>query len=767
MWCRSLVGVALLAWSLACTALEPLVAEATVNGVADGVIILMKDEDGGFYVTSATLDRWRLVADRPPPRVENGESWHALSAVTGVRATFDSALLKLDVHIPPELLPTTRVGAAPEIPLPSAPDSGAFLDYQWGYAAAAGDQAPDLWSLSLDPTFFGPAGHLTSGLIWRKATGSTPGAGEDDGLLRLDTTWTTDDPRGMRSFRVGDSVTLGAAWQRTLRFGGFQVARNFATRPRMSTVPQPALKGTAVLPSRVEILIDGQSRGAADLPPGSWALDQVPITTGAGELTVVTTDLAGRRQEQVLDFYASPRQLRPGLTDFAVSVGWAREDFGFESFDYGEAFASLSYRRGQSARLTWETAAELTGDFSTLGLGGSYAWPRVGLASVSVAVSHSDEVRTGGLWQLGWERRARVLSLSAAVQGASRDFRQLGIESDDQALRRQGLASIGLGLGDLGSLSLTLAHQEPYEGGSRTFSQLGLTRTLRNGLSVSTFWRHTTGEGGTSLVGVNFNWRVGQRDSAGAGFSVEDDRWDASAEYRRDLPVGGGVGYRLRSAAGSARRSEATFNVNTASVRWDADVRQSDTGTEWSAFAGGSLVWLDTVHAARQVRDSFAVVDTAGVPGVRVYWENQPVGQTDDDGRLLVPMLRPFDANKLSIDVRDPPIASEVGRSTVEAVPYGGAGMAVNFGIRSLQPATLRVLREDGSPVPAGAVAHRPGVEGTWPVGYAGRLYLPDTAGVTEIHLRWQGEECTAVMPEAERTGPIPHLGDALCRAQP
>ena len=130
-------------------------------------------------------------------------------------------------------------------------------------------------------------------------------------------------------------------------------------------------------------------------------------------------------------------------------------------------------------------------------------------------------------------------------------------------------------------------------------------------------------------------------------------------------------------------------------------------------------------------------------------------------------MLRPFDANKLSIDVRDLPIASEVGRSTVEAVPYGGAGMAVNFGIRSLKPATLRVLREDGSPVPPGAVAHRPGVEGTWPVGYEGRLYLPDTAGVAEIHLRWHGEECTALLPEAERKGPVPHLGDALCRAQP
>jgi outer membrane usher protein len=766
MWCRSLVGAALLAWSLtASAALSALVADVTVNGTPGGVAVLMEDDHGDVYASAETLEGWRVAAPRPQPADANGNAWYPLAAFPGIELTLDRAALTLDVRVPPELLPETRIGGPPEMPPPSPPGLGAFLDYQWGYAAPAGDESPDILSLSLDPTIFSPAGNFYSGLIWRESLGNDRPSSQDDGWLRLDTTWTMDDPEDMTSLRVGDSVTIGSSWQRSLRYGGVQLARNFGTRPRMTTVPQPAVRGTAVLPTTVEILVDGQSRSAAELPPGSWALERIPVTAGAGELTVVTTDLAGRRQEQVLDFYASPRQLRPGLTDFGISVGWTRENFGYESFDYGEAFAALTYRRGQTDRLTWEAGTELSGSFANTGLGAGYSWPRVGLASVAVASSRDEDGNTGALWQVGFERRSRGLSLSAGLQGASRGFRQLGYDKGQSLLKRQSLASAGMSLGALGSLSLTFARQERFDAEAQTFSQLGLTRTTHGGTSVSAFWRHTAGADSGSAFGLNVYWRIGERSSAGTSVAAEDGEWDVATEYRRDLPLDEGLGYRVRSTAGSSQRNEVTINANTEHVRWDGDMRHSDAGTEWAAFAQGSVVWLGSLHAARQVRDSFAIVDPAGVEDVRVYWENQEVGRTDESGRLLVPLLRPFDANKLAIDVRDLPIATTVERSSVQAVPFGRSGLLVSFGVRQEHPATLRLVRPDGSPVPAGAVAQRPGVEGVLPVGYDGRLYLPATSGGGEVHVRWNGQTCVAILPQTGSAGPVPHLGDATCEA--
>jgi len=220
----------------------------------------------------------------------------------------------------------------------------------------------------------------------------------------------------------------------------------------------------------------------------------------------------------------------------------------------------------------------------------------------------------------------------------------------------------------------------------------------------------------------------------------------------------------LRTSPGRTGRSEATINANAGPLRLDADARQSDVGTEWSVFGSGALVWLGSIHAARQVRDSFAVVDTGGIGGVRVYWENQEVGRSDADGRLLVSSMRPFDANKLSVEISDLPLGARVAEPVTRVVPFGRAGVAVDFGIRRQQGVTLRALRADGSPMPAGAVASHPDTPDTWPVGYDGRLYLPDVSGLEEVRLQWRGDECSLRLPpRPDSARPVVHLGDVRC----
>ncbi len=760
MWCpRPFRVLVMILFSPGAWALSPMVADVDVNAVSDGVVVFMADEAQRLFASEETLRRWRVNAPLPPAEIADGRRWYPLHALTGLETHLDPRTMRLSVEIDPALLPTTRVGGQPEPPLPQPPDPGGFLDYQAGLARSPGQDA-DLWSLGLSPTLFGPFGRVSTQMLWRSSTGeAVPG----EGWLRLDSTWTRDDPGTMRSFRAGDAVTGGASWQRGVRFGGLQLATNFATRPRFSAVPQPPVRGTAVLPTRVDVLLNGQPAGSAEIPPGQWALDRLPVTTGTGELTVVTTDLAGRRQEFALDFYASPRQLRAGLSDFSLSAGWTRQDYGLESFRYGTPFVATSLRRGHTDRLTVETGAEASEDFANLGLGASYSLPGIGLFSVASAASRESGGSAGALWQLGFERRDRRINFSAALQGSTPGFRYLG---DDliPALKRQALATIGVSLGRLGTVAWTSAYQAPYEFSERTFTQAGYTRTFASGLSLSAFWRHHHGDGGESTVGMAFNWRMGKRSGAGATVAATDDRWESTVEYRRDLPLSDGVGYRVRTSAGGGGQTDAVINANAGPLRLDADARRTSGGTDWSVFASGAVVWLDSLHASRQVRDSFAVVDTGGLPGVRVYWENQEVGRSDADGRLLVTSMRPFDANKLSVEIADLPLDTRASRPVARVVPFGGAGVAVDFGIRRLQGVTLRALRPSGSPLPAGAVAHHPRGLGAWPVGYDGRLYLPDVSDLREVHLRWRGEECTLPLPaRPDSTAPVVHLGDLTC----
>ena len=56
------------------------------------------------------------------------------------------------------------------------------------------------------------------------------------------------------------------------------------------------------------------------------------------------------------------------------------------------------------------------------------------------------------------------------------------------------------------------------------------------------------------------------------------------------------------------------------------------------------------------VEQSFALVQVGDVPGVRTYLENQPMGSTDGSGKILVPSLGAFRANRISIADGDVPI---------------------------------------------------------------------------------------------------------------
>ena len=100
--------------------------------------------------------------------------------------------------------------------------------------------------------------------------------------------------------------------------------------------------------------------------------------TGAGEAQLVITDLAGRQQTLSRPFFVSTQLLRPGLSDWAVSAGAEREDYGSASDSYGDPFFSGRYRRGLSPFTTAEVALDLTDDdavaqagvtFASLGLG--------------------------------------------------------------------------------------------------------------------------------------------------------------------------------------------------------------------------------------------------------------------------------------------------------------------------------------------------------------------------------------------------------------
>jgi outer membrane usher protein len=183
------------------------------------------------------------------------------------------------------------------------------------------------------------------------------------------------------------------------------------------------------------------------------------------------------------------------------------------------------------------------------------------------------------------------------------------------------------------------------------------------------------------------------------------------------------------------------------------------------AIAGGS------VFAGNRIDDAFAVAKV-GVPGVDVLFENRVVARTDASGSALIPTLRSYQANRISIDPRDLPVDAS-SETTVELrAPSDRAGVIVDFGVRSMSNAAIVILQDAaGRPLRVGATgALQPGLRGTsaaapeFTVGYDGRAFIENLSADNEVVVRLEAGSCHARFPFAPRDKAQVSIGPVRCQ---
>ena len=81
-----------------------------------------------------------------------------------------------------------------------------------------------------------------------------------------------------------------------------------------------------------------------------------------------------------------------------------------------------------------------------------------------------------------------------------------------------------------------------------------------------------------------------------------------------------------------------------------AGVNQSKSSLGGTVEVTGAVAAMaGDIFFSNRITDAFAAVVDAGMPGVAVAYENRPVGTTDSQGELLVPGLRSYQKNRISI----------------------------------------------------------------------------------------------------------------------
>lgn len=711
----------------------------------------------------------------------------ALSTLKGVTFHYDRATQTLIIQQPHahEHITVIEAGPAPSQRMPVRAGTGVTLNYDasafrtWngtGVASQLGLRA------------FSPHGTVSSD--WLELYG--PPTSYYARAVRLDTTYTWSNPRTLRQVLVGDLISQGPTWVRALRLGGFGISSDFALRPDLVTFPVPSFSGSVTVPSTVSLMVNDSQLLSRPVPAGPFAIAEIPVVTGAGRVSMTVTNALGQRSRVTLPFYASRRLLAAGLQSYSFEAGWIRRQWGLLSNDYGPFAAYATWRRGLTDYLTVEAHAQTTPGLFMSGVGGAVRLGTIGIATASLAVSGGPR-GPATQYAISIGRRARRLSFGLSLVVAGAAFQDVAAVNGEPVPRKQLYATLGTSLGRYGNLGVAYAGLDqpaaPSGLGPAPAAQdvppapltgtvparTGETRvrilSMNYAVNVHNMSFYVVGFkdfGGATDSGVTVGLTIslGARRSASA-----DEQWVSSHAVSRiqlmqNASQVGQWGYHIYSTLGSPAHqfADVRYDAPWAVLSAGADNLAGRTTTRVAARGAVSL--LDhAVFFSNYINDSFAVADTDGVANVTVYDENRRVGRTNADGLLLVPDLRAFQINHLTINPDDVPPSFTIPFASRNVIPQERAGIVVRFPLKASHGALLKLVGAAGKPLPIGSIARLKATGKKAMVGYGGEAYFEGLSRenyltVESPHHRY----CFVRFAYRSASGSLPTIGPLTCR---
>jgi outer membrane usher protein len=751
-----------------------LTFDTLVNGARGGAWPML-ERAGQLYAPRDAFDEWRL----PLPLAATAfffrsQNFYPLNGLPGFNSRIDAASQTVEIQVSPLAFSATRLspGEAPATPQRDAVLPALVFNYDLNYSAADARNAASSRDLGLysELAWSGALGVLTHSSVARNLTGETA-AGQPRRAVRLETTLTHDSPENRHTLRLGDSVTRPGLLGRGVYFGGVQVASNYSFTPGFTGQALPAVRGVSSAPSTVELYVNDVLRQVSTVPAGPFSIDNFPVVSAAGEARVVVRDLLGRETVLVQPFFTHALLLAPGHNEWSMEAGRQRFDYGNTSNFYSGVFAAGLWRRGMTQEWTGEGRATVTRNLIDLSGGATALIHQRVLGTIGLAASRDRQLGHGQQWLLGLERQDPNGSFQLQARGASRDYRELGLDADRLPARGVFGANASQAIDERTTLGVGLVAQRFWDATPRTTVaslNLGLRVGERASLNLNAS-RVIDGVNATAL-GLTLVLPLEPRINASALVSRRARQNDSHVAAAQ-MPLGdNGSGWRVLAGHrfGDTRAEGGLVHLSPYGAL-SADLNSEAGQTALRAGASGALVLADGHgFVSRRIDNSFAVVEVPGLPDLSVGVRGLPQTRTDANGMALINNLLPYQANPVRLDARELPVSAEIDSIEANLVPAWRSAVKHKFPVRSGRSVLLRIVFDDAEPAPAGATIAVPGREEAFYVARRGEAFVtgldetPDRQA--RVRLTWKGRGCELAftLPKLDRDD-IARLGPLTC----
>lgn len=782
---RSLLYAMLMLVSANATAQEvvpastaPMVLDISINGTHSGELLFVeRSVNGGISAKASDLRRLRI---RLAPELAP-DAMVRLDTLPGVVVNYDEPNQALALHVPDNLLEPYAVSLGGQERLTDldkiqiAP--AAILNYDLYHTY---QHNKSYLSGNAEMLLTGRAGIFSTTALYNEAQISGY-----EKTVRLDSSWRYINPQTVRSYTLGDFASNALSWSNSVRLAGFQWASAFEQRSDIVTTALPQFSGSAGLPSTLDLYVNQQRIFSGQIPSGPFDLRSLPYVSG-NEVTFVTTDATGRQITTTQAYYYTASLLRQGLTQFSVDVGVPRFNYGLKSSDYDHTlFASAVARYGLSNTTTLEGHSEASGDgLVNLGLGAAQGLGGRGVITSALSVSRYKNY-TGTRTKLGAEGQLSGLRLYASTERNFGDYFNLARVSAVRFAHRDDLANssygtwlintaqantvdrAGISFSPFARTSVNLSYNHiKYPNEDVRTANLSISRSLSQRISL--FANAYSDLSHSGQHGFYLTLNIALDGNINASTSINRDSGRTSYNQRvsgitgqRQGEVGWGLSNTIYEGGNDLRNAYVSYRAAQALLRARVDQYGSSTRTELQA-EGSVVMGGGGVFAANKIGDAYAIVTNAG-PNVEVLQGGVKMGRTDQNGRALLPNLRPYYEQHVFIDPATLPDGWEP--EVTERIATAGyrQGAVVDFGTKVVHGAVLILYGKDGKPLPAGYSAHLEGGESSI-VGYDGQLYVRGLLKHNRVTVDLgPGGHCATDFAYDPRGSVQPQIGPLVC----
>ncbi len=664
----------------------PLAVE--LNTEPRGTLVALRDESGDIFLQVEDLKELGIFLSTDTTEPTTNE-YHSLSVIDGLEFSLNMTTLTLELTVDPDLLAKSEFNldvVAGENVLRPEPNS-AFLNYSLNVGGGNGSTDTNL-------LFTNELGIRKNRYLFLTNSQLVNDSFQSN-FIRLDTSLIYENPVNFNRAVFGDVFSTSGFEASGLQLGGVQFSRNFRMDPYYRTYPGLALTGIVDVPTEIEVFLDGHSVLKEWLSPGPYNLNNIRRYRGAGVIEIVMRDTYGREERIVQPFYLSDDLLKHKLHAFSYSAGARREQFGAESFNYGDFIVQGFHDYGWLEELTIGTSAEGSSDVSNLIP--RIVWQPGNWGSLRSTLGASTSTDGFGYESsIGYQYFGRAFGLQCDFKYASEAFATVAILDSTERPEFEFIANVSYHSHQLGSLTLdTRIKTDHFTDGQNRIGATYSRRLTRN-LSLVASIHTTTGltDEDRAFLSLNYLFNPEITISAIGEVTATGNQFDLQVEKLR--PVGEGYSYKalLRQSNDDVTGATTLFNP-LFEYRGKNGIYLGEAwaesgginGLSYRLQASGAIIALGgKLGLTRPVTDSFALIKVSDIEGIPVSMNNQIIGRTDEEGKLFIAEINSYFNNQVAIDDRQLPINRALKSRQHLVAPPLRSGFCLYFDAPEIQP---------------------------------------------------------------------------------